>query len=58
MRRDSSHFGFFSIINPARAINELGWQPRHVGFVAEIGTYYKAWAAHKASGETTTSSHT
>jgi UDP-glucose 4-epimerase len=36
-----------SIINPAKAINELGWRPRHVGFVEEIGTYYKAWAAHK-----------
>jgi len=42
----------FSIINPAKAINELGWRPRHVGFVEEIGTYYKAWAAHKAAQDT------
>jgi len=47
----------FSIINPAKAINELGWRPRHVGFVEEIGTYYKAWAAHKAAQETTLSSN-
>jgi len=45
-----------SIINPAKAINELGWRPRHVGFVEELGTYYKAWAAHKASQESTPSS--
>ncbi|CAF1409858.1 unnamed protein product [Rotaria sp. Silwood1] len=38
-----------SIINPAKAMNELGWRPRHVGFVEEIDTYYKAWAAHKAA---------
>jgi nucleoside-diphosphate-sugar epimerase len=38
---------FPSIINPAKAINELGWKPRHVGFVEEIDIYYKAWAAHK-----------
>ncbi|CAF1381301.1 unnamed protein product [Rotaria sordida] len=36
-----------SIINPAKAMNELGWRPRHVGFIEEIDTYYKAWAAHK-----------
>jgi len=40
-----------SIINPAKAINELGWQPRHVGFVEEIDTYYKAWAAHKSAAK-------
>jgi len=38
-----------SIINPAKAINELGWKPRHVGYVEEIDTYYKAWAAHKSA---------
>ncbi|CAF3331758.1 unnamed protein product [Rotaria socialis] len=38
-----------SIINPAKAMNELGWRPRHVGFVEEIDTYYKSWAAHKAA---------
>ncbi len=44
---------FFStrIINPAKAMNELGWRPRHVGFVEEIDIYYKAWAAHKAAQE-------
>ncbi|CAF2612584.1 unnamed protein product [Rotaria sp. Silwood2] len=42
-----------SIINPAKAMNELGWRPRHVGFVEEIETYYKAWAAHKVTQETT-----
>lgn len=38
----------FRIINPAKIINELGWKPRHVGFVEEIDLHYKAWAAHKA----------
>ncbi|CAF1194877.1 unnamed protein product [Rotaria sp. Silwood1] len=42
-----------SIINPAKAMNELGWRPRHVGFVEEIDTYYKAWAAHKAADKET-----
>jgi UDP-glucose 4-epimerase len=46
-----------SIINPAKAINELGWKPRHVGFVEEIDTYYKSWAAHKTVQETTSSSN-
>ncbi len=32
-------------------MNELGWRPRHVGFVEEIDIYYKAWAAHKAAQE-------
>ncbi|CAF2753867.1 unnamed protein product [Rotaria sp. Silwood2] len=41
-----------SIINPAKAMNELGWRPRHIGFVEEIDTYYKAWAAYKAAQET------
>lgn len=39
----------FRIINPAKAMNELGWRPRHVGFLEEIDTYYKAWVAHKAA---------
>jgi nucleoside-diphosphate-sugar epimerase len=47
----------FSIINPAKAINELGWRPKHVGFVEEIETYYKAWAAHKSAQETKPSSN-
>ncbi|CAF1280084.1 unnamed protein product [Rotaria sp. Silwood1] len=42
-----------SIINPAKAMNELGWWPRHVGFVEEIETCYKAWVAHKATQEET-----
>jgi len=46
-----------SIINPAKAINELGWQPRHVGFVEEIGTYYKAWAAHKSANTSSSNAH-
>ncbi len=36
-----------SIINPAKAINQLGWQPRHVGYIEEIETYYKSWNAYK-----------
>ncbi len=47
----------FSIINPAKAMNELGWRPRHVGFVEEIDTYYKAWAAYKSAQQTTRSSN-
>lgn len=50
------YFVLFSIINPAKAINELGWKPRHVGFVEEIDIYYKSWAAHKAAQEATPSS--
>lgn len=48
-----------SIINPAKAINELGWRPRHVGFVEEIGIYYKSWAAHRANKQAapTSTSH-
>ena len=38
----------FRIINPAKAMTELSWRPRHVGFLEEIDTYYKAWAAHKS----------
>ncbi len=36
-----------SIINPAKAIDQLGWRPKHVGFVQEIETYYKSWNAYK-----------
>ncbi len=36
-----------SIINPAKAIDQLGWRPRHVGYVQEIETYYKSWNAYK-----------
>jgi nucleoside-diphosphate-sugar epimerase len=36
-----------SIINPAKAIDQLGWRPRHVGYVQEIETYYKSWVAYK-----------
>ena len=36
-----------SIINPVKAINQLGWRPKHVGFVQEIETYYKSWNAYK-----------
>ena len=50
------HCFIFSIINPAKVINELGWRPRHVGFVEEIGIYYKAWAAHKAAQKAESSS--
>jgi len=42
-------FHFFRIINPAKAMNELGWRPRHVGFVEEVDIYYKSWAAHRAN---------
>lgn len=36
-----------SIINPSKAIDQLGWRPRHVGYLQEIETYYKSWAAYK-----------
>jgi UDP-glucose 4-epimerase len=35
------------IINPAKAINQLNWKPRHVGFLHEIETYYKSWKSFK-----------
>jgi nucleoside-diphosphate-sugar epimerase len=34
-----------SIINPAKAIDQLGWRPKHVGYVQELETYYKSWLA-------------
>jgi len=37
------------IINPAKAINLLGWKPTHVGFLYEIETYYLSWNASKSS---------
>ncbi len=36
-----------SIINPAKAINQLGWRPKHVGCIQEIETYYKSWKVSK-----------
>jgi nucleoside-diphosphate-sugar epimerase len=36
-----------SIINPAKAMDQLGWRPRHVGYIEEIETYYKSWDAYK-----------
>ncbi|CAF2405807.1 unnamed protein product [Rotaria sp. Silwood2] len=36
-----------SIINPSKAIDQLGWRPKHVGYIQEIETYYKSWAAYK-----------
>ncbi|CAF3105893.1 unnamed protein product [Rotaria socialis] len=36
-----------SIINPSKAIEQLGWRPKHVGYIQEIETYYKSWAAYK-----------
>jgi len=52
-----TRWGTDSIINPAKAIDEVGWRPRHVGFVEEIGTYYEAWAANKRTQEVKPSSH-
>ncbi|CAF1199838.1 unnamed protein product [Didymodactylos carnosus] len=36
-----------SIINPAKAMDQLGWRPRHIGYLHEILLYYKSWEAHK-----------
>lgn len=35
------------IINPERAIHQLGWKPHHHGLLVEIDTVYRAWKAHK-----------
>lgn len=36
-----------SIINPTKAIEQLGWRPKHIGYIQEIETYYKSWNAYK-----------
>jgi len=35
------------IINPQKAMDQLGWKPNHVGLLAEIETYFQSWKAHK-----------
>lgn len=35
------------VITGAKATNELGWQPRHIGFLAEIDRYYRAWSRNR-----------
>lgn len=46
-----------SIINPAKAIDQLGWRPRHVGYLEEIEIYYKSWLAHKQGQPSNDRSH-
>ena len=31
------------IVNPRKAEDILGWVPKHVGFLKEIGIYYQSW---------------
>jgi UDP-glucose 4-epimerase len=35
------------IINPRKAVDLLGWAPDHVGFLAEVETYYQSWKLSK-----------
>jgi len=35
------------IINPQKAMDELGWKPNHVGFLAEVETYYQSWKENR-----------
>lgn len=32
-------------LNSSKAIQHLGWQPKHTGFVSEVETYFQAWKA-------------
>jgi nucleoside-diphosphate-sugar epimerase len=32
-------------VDSRKAVRLLGWQPRHVGFVDEVGLFYEAWKA-------------
>jgi hypothetical protein len=41
-----------SIINPAKALDQLGWRPKHIGHIQEIETYYKSWKAYKQQQQT------
>ena len=40
---DSPMFETNVILDPHKAERLLGWQARHVGFVAEMPIYFKAW---------------
>lgn len=46
-----------SIINPSKAIDQLGWRPKHVGYLEEIEIYYKSWLAYKQGQTSQNSSH-
>ncbi len=35
-------------VDSRKAVRLLGWQPRHGGFVDEVGLFYEAWKAAKA----------
>jgi len=35
------------IVSPAKAMNLLGWQPKHLGYLNEIDVYYKSYMACK-----------
>jgi nucleoside-diphosphate-sugar epimerase len=37
------------IVNAAKARNVLGWEARHIGFLAEMDLYYQNWLAAKDS---------
>lgn len=46
-----------SIINPSKAIDQLGWRPKHVGYLEEIEIYYRSWLAHKQGESSSSGSH-
>jgi hypothetical protein len=35
-------------IDSRNASNQLGWQPKHLGFVDEVETFYQSWKAFNA----------
>jgi len=35
------------LINPQKAVDVLGWQPRHTSFLREVEVYYHSWRASK-----------
>jgi len=39
------------ITNPAKAVAVLGWQHKHVGFLAELELYYLTWSLHRKGKE-------
>ena len=35
-------------VDGRKAVRRLGWQPRHIGFVDEVETFFDSWKARQA----------
>ncbi len=38
------------VVNPQKAIDLLGWRPKHKSLLDEIDKYYKSWKLHHEDG--------